>query len=502
MYKVLSADKDAYITDRFVRTLRVVSGNTGDAATLDLFKLYGMTTSGSVGLTELSRLLVHFDLDPIRTLISASLIDTADNSFKCTMKLFDVYGGQPTPQNFKVVVHPLSRSFDEGYGRDIVHYGDHDVCNFLSGSRADGAWVLSGANAGGGNGTTVDYLTYFVDEGTTASLESSQTFVTGEEDLSVDVTLAVSAALANLIPDSGFRIALTASLEDDSHSYFVKRFASRHAYNADKHPKLFVQFDDSISDDSTNLRLDTSASITFYNYGIRNHENLTSGSSIISGSSCLLLKLVTPISGGEYQTVFTASQVNMGSIPRTGIYSASVYIDSTNTYVNQHLVKSGSVSFTPIWGSIDGTYSYHTGSKVTFNAHPRGLGNISTNRYNISVTKVPVEMTTTDVAIVKVNIQDAYSTTIVSKRVPISIVGTSVRDVHYRIRDLKTNKAIFDFDETLNSTRVSSDHNGMFFKLDASMLTPGHQYVIDILVSNAGEKQLKLAASNAFKVVQ
>ena len=133
MYRILSASKDTYITIKIINnTYRATDANVGHAATLDLFKLYDESNlSGTTYPAELSRLLVHIDLDPLRALTS-SILDYSHSSFKCTLKLHDVYGGQTTPRNFKVIAFPLSKSFDEGMGRDIVNFLDLDSANFLS----------------------------------------------------------------------------------------------------------------------------------------------------------------------------------------------------------------------------------------------------------------------------------------------------------------------------------------------------------------------------------
>src|SRR5574338_1217457 len=152
MYRSLKADKDAYITDRIIKGGARTDSNTGEAGTLDLYKVYGLNKSGSSPIAELTRLLVHFDLDPLREAYSAGELDITSPTFKCHMKLHDVYGGQTTPRNFTVKVYPLSRSWDEGRGRDVVFYQDQDAVNFLTASFVGGSastWFASGANAKG-----------------------------------------------------------------------------------------------------------------------------------------------------------------------------------------------------------------------------------------------------------------------------------------------------------------------------------------------------------------
>ena len=126
MLKILKSDKDTYITNKVIKGKRQLNANVGLAGTLDLFKLYGASLSGSFKNTELSRILIHFDLDPLRSLISSGKIDINDPSFWCKLHLKDVYGSQPTPTNFQVSVFPLSASFDEGIGRNVTYYSDYD----------------------------------------------------------------------------------------------------------------------------------------------------------------------------------------------------------------------------------------------------------------------------------------------------------------------------------------------------------------------------------------
>lgn len=501
MFKVLRPTRDAYITNRVVRGDRVEDANVGAAGSLDLFKLYGVTSSGSVENTELSRLLIHFDLEPLEDLINEGVIDTNNTSFSCKLKLFDVYGGQPTPSNFTVKVHPLSRSFQEGLGRDVVYYSDVDVCNYLTGSRTQGPWLLSGCMLGGGLPGSVDYVTASTLINAGASLESSQTFVTGEENLEVDVTTIVSATLAGLLPDEGFRIALDTSHEQDNKTYFVKRFASRAAYNEDKRPRLLVRYDDSVQDDSLALYLDSSSSIFLYNYASQGSANIRSGSTTITGSNSLKLRMVTEISGGYYSLSFSGSQHRIGSNPVIGVYSASVYLQSTDSLLSSKLASSGSIRFTPIWGSLDGTVGYNTGSTIVVRAAQRGGTSLDSKRFTVSVHNVAERYLPNETSVLRVHIFDATSPHVIASRLPTQLPSEVIRDVHHQVRDVVTNDVVIPFDTEFNSTRASSDSSGMFFKLDANNLTDGRSYVIDVmLVTVNSTRKVFKDASPQFRV--
>lgn len=493
MYKSLKADKDAYITNRVVSGQRVVTGNVGLAGSLDLFKLYGITSTGSLPNTELSRLLIHFNLDPVRERVTAGKIDTRSPSFKCFLKLFDVYGGQTTPSNFSVNVAPLSRSFDEGLGRDVVYYADNDTCNFLTGSRAQGPWIMSGCALGGDAATTVDYIT----SSAGTSLVSTQLFETGEENLLVDVTSAISATLAGVVPDQGFRIALADAHETDLRSYFVKRFAGRGAFNEEKHPQLIVKFDDSRLDDSLSLRLGSPATLFLYNRMNGVNANLVSGSTSITGSNSLMLKLVTEISGGTHVIQFSGSQHQIWLTPQTGIYSSSFTLPANDQVLLQKLAQSGSIKLTPVWGSLDGTVTFLSGSPLIAKG-PEVGSSTGLARLDISVHNVQDDHLTTEEPIFRVHVTDPNAP---FSRLPVQDPGLGIRDMHYQVRDVASGRLTVPVDTTGNSTRMSSDNLGMFFNVDMSNLTSGHSYVIDVFVVRNGTTQVHKAASPVFRVV-
>jgi hypothetical protein len=497
MYKILKADKDAYITNKIINSVRAVSGNTGLAGTLDLFKVYGMSDNTPPD-TELSRLLVHFNLDPIRQMITDGELDISNGSFYCKLNLKDVYGGQPTPSNFIVDIFPLSASFTEGLGKDIVYYSDNDNCNFLS-SSFDVPWILSGCAAGGGATAQCDYIT-----GTTniSSTKKTQQFITGEEDLLVDVTNLISATLTGEIPDRGFRISFDSTYETNQHTYFVKRFASKNAFNEDKHPKLLIGYDDSILDDTQNLSFDSTQNLFLYNYAQGSLSNIVSGSAStqINGSNSLTLKLTTPISGGFYTLYFTGSQHRVGINSYSGIYSASIFVSSSTTTIASKLRLSSSIEFTPVWGSLDGTVSYLTGSKISMFPSARTTTNQIAKKFIISVLGLNSVHRSDENISLRLNIFDHTSPLIKVVRTPIELPGLVIRNVYYAIRDVLTNEYTIPFDTTHNSTKVSSDASGMFFKLDITNLTKERSYVIDILIITSNNQQKYLSVSSIFKV--
>lgn len=503
MYRILKADKDTYITNKYIGATPAVSGNVGVAGTIDFFKLYGMTVlSDGTSLfpqTELSRGLLHFDLNPIKELYNKSKIDITHPSFKCELILSDVYGGQTTPSNFTLNVFPLSASFDEGFGKDSAYYVDQDYANFISASSTT-SWIGKGCTGGGGATEICDYIT---SSATIPDTKVSQTFLSGEENLIVDVTKIVSATIKGELPDAGFRISFSDSNESNQNSYFVKRFSSRHAYDESKHPKLVVKFDNSIQDDTSNLYLDSpvTSNLFLYNYVHNQLTNLLSASSEVTGSNCVLLELKTEASGvGNYSLFFTGSQYLLGNNEVTGIYSASVTLPLSNVNLKASLDQTGSIEFTPVWSSVDKTVSFVTGSKIVAYPPQRVTRIINTRKYTVSVLGTRSDYSENEEVIFRVNIFDENSPIIKAKRLPVELPGIVLRNVYYAVRNSVTNEYVIPFDTLNNSTKLSSDSYGMYFSLNTSALTPLRSYVIDVLIVVGDEQQKYLGISQVFRV--
>ena len=357
MYRIISGSKDTYITNRIINnTFRATDANVGLAGTLDLFKLYDESTiSGETSPIEFSRLLIKFDYGPIQTLINNGEIDIDSNSFNVTLKLKDVYGGQTTPANFKIIAMPLAKNFDEGKGRDIVNFADVGATNFITASYSNGsanAWDISGARASGSLGSS--NLDVYISgslagpSGTSiVNLTAEKYFATGKEDLELDITTTVSASLSGQMTNHGFVIAYSGSYETDAKTYFVKRFGSINASNIYDRPSMIVKYDDSILDNHRNFVFDVTGSLFLNNFHRGVRSNILSGTSAtqVSGLDCMKLILKS----GSYASTHSVSQHKVGNNFKTGIYSASFAISEYHADLIHNAKSARSASFTQIW---------------------------------------------------------------------------------------------------------------------------------------------------------
>lgn len=496
MYKIFKSTKDTYITNKIISKQPMLNANVGRAGTLDLFKIYGNNFSGSVALTELSRILIDFDISTIRDLFSSNKIDISDPSFKCEIKLFDVYGGQTTPSNFTISANPVARVFLEGLGRDVVYYSDIDSCNYLTCSNGDQQWFIEGCGESGSNSSLCDYYNSINGESSTFQ----QTFITGEEDLVIDVTKAISSSVKNDISFNGFRISLSDDNIKDDKSYFVKRFASRHAHDKSKHPQLIFRYDDSNKNNVDTITLDKLSRLSLYNYVDSQLENLTSSSVGISGSNSLKLRLETEISGGFYSYVVSGSQSTINDSPVAGTYFSQFVLPSSDSVFSQKLMQSGTFKVKPVWMSIDESIAYHTASMITVKSNSAS-SNISSPSRLIVTCNIDSEVYDDEEKFVRVNIFDDSSPNIFLVRKPLKSKNLIIKKAYYSIRNVITNQVVIPFDETLNSTILSNDEEGMFFKLDCASLLEGSLYVVDIKVDIAGNKKVFENASSKFKVL-
>ena len=509
MYRILTASKDAYITNKIINNaFRVTDANTGKAGTLDLFKLYAESTSGSdTTPTEISRVLLKFDLNPLRAL-TGSTLDITDSSFKCSLKLDDVYGGQTTPSNFRLILFPLSKSFDEGIGRDVVRYSDLDSANFLTASVSSDTpvtWSYEGANKQGLLGSSnIDIISSgnLSDGSGVVNLWKQQVFADGREDLSIDVTTIISATLKNLIPDRGFRLSFSGSEETDKITRFVKRFSSRESSNTRKRPKLVITFNDAIQDHHESFYFNISGSLFLNNYHRGVAANILSGTAAtqITGSNSLILQLKTGSNsrGTYFSKIITASQHKMGSNFISGTYSASFAMSqwASGTLMNE-IKNAGSATFTEIWSSLDRSVGFLT-SSIVVNSVDRTSFIERPKRLILKIINILSQYRRDDKVKLRVFVED-LGRDIKYKKLPFETKSQIFTKMYYRIRDFDSNDIIVPFHT--NGTLLSTDSDGMYFEFYMSSLESGKLYIFDFLIKDLGFDQIFTDVAAKFKVV-
>ena len=173
MIKRYFATKDNTITNAFEEDLvtRGTGSNMGASDILEVFSIYGQASSGS---SELSRVLIEFDIDAINADRSNDKLGSS-GSVGFYLKLYNAPHSKTAPRDYTIEVLDVSRAWEEGYGIDMDNYQDLTKggigSNWMSASSDEG-W----SNVGGDHHS---------------SLPVVQSFETGLEDLCVDVTDSV-----------------------------------------------------------------------------------------------------------------------------------------------------------------------------------------------------------------------------------------------------------------------------------------------------------------------
>jgi len=503
MYKILHPLKDTYITNRIVNNaFRATDANVGQAGTLDAFKLYNESTiTGESNPIELTRLLIKFDLDPLRALTS-SILDLNDPSFKCTLRLSDVYGGQTTPSNFNLIVFPLSKSFDEGVGRDVVSFTDLDSCNWITSSVLRStvtAWTDPGAGRQGLLGSDdIDIISSgnLGDGLGVSNLWVTQSFLTGEEDLEVDITRIISGTLVGLIPDNGFRISFSGSQETDTFTRFVKRFASRNTVSISKRPQLRAHFDDAIIDNHKTFYFNLTGSLFLSNHHRGTSANILSGSSNtqITGSDCMYVILKS----GSYSSQRFASQFQIGQNYITGVYASTFAVSEYESLLRREILTSNSATFTEVWGSLDGRVGYYTGSLVIKSIQRTAFDN-TPSRLFVNITNLQPSYDKSETKRFRVFVRD-IDQPIVAVKLPIELPSEYYESMYYRVRDYETGDIMIPFETQSNGTLMSVDQQGMYFDFDMNSLPRGRTYVFDFMIKTDGVDLLFLDVAAKFRI--
>jgi len=486
MFRRLRADKDCYITNKIINGKRVTDANTGQAGTLDLFKLSNESVSGSfTGSTiELSRLLVHFDLDPLREL-TGSILDFTDNSFKALLKMNDVFGGQTIPSNFTLIAYPLSKNFNEGNGYDIGLFRDLDSSNFITSSLGT-TWSIDGANA---SGTLGDSNIDIIENGNIGNgvqnLFVTQNFSDGTEDLILNVTSIVSATLAGALPDFGYRISFSGTQETDDVSRFVKRFTSRHANDPALRPRLEVFFDDSLQDDHRNFFFDLTGSLFLNNFHYGNHSNIIFNGQEVTGANSLLLQISSGSGSTFFEKFITASQFSVGGNFQTGIYFAEFAIATNETgSIRNQIDLAGSATFSEIWQSLDGTQGFFTGSLDIKTVRRTAFDGVP-SKLNITIRNNLGKYQKTEKVRFHVFAQNPLENIRVSK-LPFQRKSLLLKNMYYQIRDSNSGKIQIPFETQNNGTKLSVHDDGMYFDIFMDDLEVGRNYGIELRFTELG----------------
>jgi hypothetical protein len=205
----VTASKDNTISNAYEVNLvtRGTGSNMGASDILEVFMIYGQSTSASI---ELARCLIEFPLDEIIRKRNVTKEIPAAGSVSFFLNLYNAPHTEPVPSDFTLCVSPISQSWQEGKGLDMVEYSD------LTYDKEGSNWINAHGDKGtfskaiitvAGNPTNAQTMSLVDSEGTTTAITASTSVGNG---LATDLSFGANGT------DENVRNAILAAINNGS----------------------------------------------------------------------------------------------------------------------------------------------------------------------------------------------------------------------------------------------------------------------------------------------
>ena len=457
-----TASVDNTITNAYASNLKTrgTGSNMGASDILEIFSIYAQASTSSL---EKSRVLIDFPITEIINDRTEGKIPQSGN-VNFYLRLFNAKHSQTLPKDYKLVVAPISREWQEGSGLDMEEYTDLGYSN----------WVVAMSNSSG--------ITNWSSEGGDYLMASphvyEQHFEKGTEDLFVDVTSLAEEWIAGNIDKNGFGVFLSSSYEDGSfdRSYYTKKFFGRGTEFFFKRPLIEARWDSSERDDAVNFfrssslapAADNLNTLYFYN-NIRGQKvNVPS-----VGTGPIYLSLYSSLGSGPLGLpsgggVVAAGDTNAtGSHVETGMYKVSLAYTS-----------SGDTIY-PVWH--DGTNQLLTGSVIEVKDFKDYHANFS-GPFHVSLANLKPAYSRDETATIRLFVRERdWSPTIYTKAKK-EPEGVIVEDIYFKINRVIDNYEVIGYGTgSDNHTLLSYDKDGSYFNLDMNLLEKDYLYEMALL---------------------
>tara|TARA_R110000796_G_scaffold58391_12_gene134801 strand:- start:4492 stop:6060 length:1569 start_codon:yes stop_codon:yes gene_type:complete len=497
-----TASADTTITNAYEANLvtRGTGSNMGYADALEVFSIYGQESGSNGQSQELSRILIKFPIETVAADRTAGKLP-ASGSVSFYLKMFNAETPFTLPQDFTLVVAPVSASWTEGTGLDMDNYQDLGQSNWGERS-SSAAWDRVGA----------DYHT-------ASTLITNVQFPLGYENLETNISHLVEEWVSyidttpapGVIKNYGLGVHLTASQEAyfsssagggaegaaaDSgsiiqnvagafQSYYTKKFFARSTEFFYNRPIIEARWDSRVLDDRENFlyssslapALDNLNNLHLYNYirgRLVNIPAVGTGDLLVSFYSSSNgaptgSQIKLSVGGG---TAATGDLNTTASYVSAGIYSCSVALTAAATPL---------LAVHDVW-HLDGV-EYVTGSfypelMPTYDFAP------TFNRIT-SCTNLKKAYSVQDTARFRFFVRDRnWSPTVYvisTTNNPTDIIPSA----SYSIRRVTDNYLAVGYGTGSDlSTYLSYDKDGNYFDLDMGLLEPDYMYEIRLSYYN------------------
>ena len=518
--KRYAASADTTITNAYSSNLlersRGTGSNMGESDVMEIFSIYDQGAPGafkaiddrgdaSSGSVELSRILINFPVTDITTDRTNGDIP-ASGSVNFYLRLFNAKHAFTVPRDYKLVINPVSQSWEEGTGLDMEEYTDKTY-------EQEGAnWIFASKGTKWNDG-----VNNVVGGVTSSAYEQTVDFPRGHEDLEADITPLVERWIhGGNWPSYGISVRLSSSYEGyfssstslDTgsivhnpngvrKSYYTKKFFARGSEFYFKRPAIEARWDSSIKDDRANFYFSSSLApgddnlntLYLYNYVRGQLKDIPGFSKTDGATQQIRVSLYSgsnpdntvPSSGTPKLELSKGGNVanakdfyaTAGHTGNTGIYSASIAL--TSSLEIPQITKL----FDVWYSSADASIQYHTGT-----ISPRRLDSSPQNpssRYVTKITNLKSNYHKDENARFRLHIREKDWNPNIYTKVISEPQSKIVDDAYYKVYRVVDNLDIVNYgtgSSNSNYTRLSFDVSGNYFDFDISMLETGYAYGI------------------------
>ena len=480
--KHYTASADTTIVNAFKSdlTTRGTGSNMGKADVVEVFSVYARQSTSS---QELSRVLMKFPIDDISTDRTAGTVP-ASGSVSFYLRLYNAQHSKTVPDDYKLVVALVSRSWEEGVGLDLETYKDETKgntgANWLSASKGV-LWT----NVGG------DYLTGAA--ATEGERAYSQSFTTGLEDLEIDITPSVEQWIAGDYNNYGVGVYLSQSYEayfssstgensgsvinnvsGATKSYYTKRFFARGSQYFFKRPVIEARWNSATKDDRGNFYYSSSLAPATDNLNVIYLYNYVRGKLVnIPGIQAGLI-LVSLYSGSApYDSAPSGSKLVLydgntnitGGLKTTGIYTASIAISgaaATTASTLYDVWHSSSIEYTT--GTIEPTIL-------------KAAQTVTKPVYYLNITNLRGKYRNNETARFNLYVRNKNWSPTIYTIANATPEGTTIISASYRVLRIMDGFGAISYGTGSDlHTQMSYDVSGNYFDFDMSLLEPGYEY--------------------------
>ena len=377
--------------------------------------------------------------------------DSAFNNLKAEVVLYDVSTGQTKPRNYTLSAYNLTKDFEEGIGKDTIHFSDIDeVANFtnLNSNATNNTWKIPGYVSSIDDTAILDYP---INE---SAVTPTCSIIRGDEDAVFDITDYFKNQIITSPPNNkGILVTFNDTNKNDQKTYFVKRFGSRHLLNKSLVPILRISIPDwsfTIPKKSQFAKRYLNSAETFYLF---NRNNSLVSFEEPAAASTLKFRIISEDKTTVYvDNKSTIDVKNFKGTTITGIKKANITKDDLdrwnstissniknqkliayarwywdeNASTNEHIIKDEKLTFNLMESTSDQTYS-NLVSRVKFeNTSLTGNNTINEGHVYFLDTRASLEVV----------------------KVPFDILSENLGEVKYQLVNIDNKKVLYDYSDS------------------------------------------------------